>query len=263
SELKKARRTLQQLEEADKALERAETYEQYGHLLMAHAHEQLGPGRETIEIENYYNENKLQQIQVKPDLTIAENARRYYEKATKAKRRVQESKRREKETQQKIHQLEALLHSLESAERLDELEDWENEHSDLLQEMGLISQKEQKSSLPFRTATIDGYEIWIGKNAKSNDELTTRSHKEDIWMHVRGESGSHVVIRMNNHENYPPKYVILRAASYAAWNSKLRGAEWVPVIVTKRKYVSKPKGAPAGTVRVHREEVELVPPKKP
>lgn len=263
SELKKARRTLQQLEDADKALERAETYEQFGHLLMAHAHEKLGPDQQNLELKNFYEEDKLQKIPVKPDLNIAENAQRYYEKSTKARRRVTESKRRKKETEQKIQQLEKLLHSLDTVDRLHELEGWEKKHSDLLDKLGLFSQKKQASPLPFRQTTIDGYDVWIGKNAKSNDELTTKAHKEDIWLHARGASGSHVVIRMNNNDNYPPRKIILRAAAYAAWNSKLRGAELVPVIVTKRKYVTKPKGAPAGTVRVQKENVELVPPKKP
>ncbi|MEX0994048.1 MAG: NFACT family protein, partial [Balneolaceae bacterium] len=62
SELEKARRTLQQLEEAEKALERAETYKQYGHLLMAHAHEKPEGGQQHIEIKNFYEENELQKI---------------------------------------------------------------------------------------------------------------------------------------------------------------------------------------------------------
>ena len=104
--------------------------------------------------------------------------------------------------------------------------------------------------------------IWIGKNAKSNDEVTTRAHKEDVWLHARGVGGSHVVIRMENNKNLPPKNIIKKAAAVAAWNSKARGSSLAPVIYTKRKYVSKPKGAPAGTVRVQREEVEMVEPHK-
>ncbi|CUS76320.1 hypothetical protein JGI10_00001, partial [Candidatus Kryptonium thompsonii] len=37
----------------------------------------------------------------------------------------------------------------------------------------------------------------------------------------------------------------------------------VPVVVTKRKYVRKPKGAPEGSVIVEREEVIMVEPKLP
>ncbi len=81
-------------------------------------------------------------------------------------------------------------------------------------------------------------------------------------MHARGVAGSHVVLRMDNNKDYPPKEVLLKAASVAAYNSKARGAALAPVIITKRKYVSKPKGAPHGSVRVHREEVEMVEPKE-
>src|SRR5690625_5917299 len=68
---------------------------------------------------------------------------------------------------------------------------------------------------------------------------------------------------MENSSGYPPREVLLRAAAWAAWYSGLRGSSLVPVIVTKRKYVTKPKGAPAGSVRVEREEVEMVTPEEP
>jgi predicted ribosome quality control (RQC) complex YloA/Tae2 family protein len=67
---------------------------------------------------------------------------------------------------------------------------------------------------------------------------------------------------MNNQKEMPPKNVLLKAAAVAAWNSKARGSNLAPVIITKRKYVTKPKGAPTGTVRVMRENVEMVKPQK-
>jgi predicted ribosome quality control (RQC) complex YloA/Tae2 family protein len=67
---------------------------------------------------------------------------------------------------------------------------------------------------------------------------------------------------MDNHKEMPPKKTLLKAASVAAYNSKARGSGLAPVIITKRKYVVKPKGAPTGTVRVNREEVEMVKPQK-
>ena len=82
-------------------------------------------------------------------------------------------------------------------------------------------------------------------------------------MHARGVPGSHVLIRMNNNKGMPDKELVKKVASYAAYNSKARGAGLVPVIVTKLKYVRKPKGAAAGAVIVQKEEVELVIPEKP
>lgn len=258
----KTKRTISQLEKADKALERAETYENYGHILMAHAHEKVQNGADSITLPDFYNDNQPVEISIKPERSIADNAQYYYEKASKAKTRVRESKKRMKKLQVELHELEEIQQSFQNLEKIYEFDDWLNDHKTDLNRLGVLSQNQQTETLPFRKAEIEGYEIWIGKNAKSNDKLTSRAHKEDIWLHARGVGGSHVVIRMNNTKDYPPKHIILKTASIAAWNSKAKGTKLAPVIVTKRKYVSNPKGAPAGTVRVHQEEVEMVEPKK-
>jgi len=260
--IKKMNRTIGQLQNADKALDRAETYEQYGHLLMSKAHMKTDGGTTSIELDNFYDNNKPVEISIKPGLSIAENAQNYYDKSSKALRSVEESKKRLQETGDKLSRLKSLDASLKQIEQVYQFDDWFKENEAELQHLGILSQNIQKEKSPYKKITIDGLEVWVGKNAKSNDRLTTDAHKEDIWMHARGVSGSHVVIRMNNRQEMPQKSVILKAASIAAWNSKARGAGLVPVIFTKRKYVTKPKGAPAGTVRVQREEVEMVKPQK-
>lgn len=259
-EIKKTQQTIEQLESADKALERAETYEQYGHLLMANAHLRTDGGTDQITVENYYDDGKEITIPLKPNRSISENAQLYYEKSGDAERRVAEAKKRLKGTKEKLRDLKNIQQSLNEVEKIYEFDDWYKENQDELRRLGVLSQQKSESALPFRKTEIDGYEVWIGKNAKSNDAVTTTAHKEDVWLHARGVSGSHVVIRMNNNKEMPPKTVILKAASVAAWNSKARGSSLVPVIVTKRKYVVKPKGLPPGAVRVQREEVEMVKP---
>lgn len=260
--LKRNRSTIHQLENSELGLERAEKYEQYGHLLMAHAHESINEGTEAISVENFYNNNEPVEIPLKPNLNLAENAQRYYDKSTKAVRSVKESKKRLNVLQKETKKLRSLIDSFKEIEKIYEFDDWYKEHEDDLKKLGVLSKAKQVSSLPYRRTSIDGYEVWIGKNAKSNDRVTTDAHKEDVWLHARGVGGSHVVIRMNNQKEMPPKHVILKAASLAAWNSKARGSQLAPVIVTKRKYVTKPKGAPTGAVRVQQEDVEMVKPLK-
>lgn len=260
--IEKTERTILQLENADKALERADNYENYGHILMAHAHEDIQNGTESVTFQNFYEDNEPVTIPIKPTQTIAENAQRYYEKASKAKKRVKESKKRMNRLQKELDELYKVNDSFNSLEKIYEFDDWLNDHREQLNRLGVLSQNQQTETLPFHRAEIDNYEIWIGKNARSNDKLTAKAHKEDIWLHARGVGGSHVVIRMNNNKEYPPRHVLLKAASVAAWNSKAKGSKLAPVIVTKRKYISNPKGAPAGAVRVHKEEVEMVEPKK-
>lgn len=253
---------LNQLQQAEKGLDRAQKYEEFGHILMAHAHETVEEGSEKITVTNFYDDNQPVEIPLKPELSIAENAQNYYEKSTKAVRSVEESKRRLKETETELAQLQDLQQSFGEIEKVYEFDDWFDEHKAELKELGILAKTRQAETLPYRKTNIGKYEVWIGKNAKSNDRLTSDAHKEDIWLHARGVSGSHVLIRMNNNKEMPPKSVILQAAAVAAWNSKSRGAGLAPVIYTKRKYITKPKGAAPGAVRVQREEVEMVQPKK-
>lgn len=261
-QIKKLRTTINQLKNADKGVERAEMYEQYGHLLMANAHKKMDPATNKMELENLFNDNESIEIPVKPGLSVAENAQRYYDKSSDSLRNVEESKRRLKEAREALKKVEDIKSSFDNIDRIYEFDDWYKEHESLLKETGILSGTQKKKAAPYRKAEIEGYEVWIGKSAKSNDTLTADAHKEDIWLHARGVSGSHVVIRMNNQKEMPPKSVLMKAASIAAWNSKARGSGLAPVIITKRKYVTKSKGLPPGAVRVQREDVEMVKPQK-
>jgi predicted ribosome quality control (RQC) complex YloA/Tae2 family protein len=82
-------------------------------------------------------------------------------------------------------------------------------------------------------------------------------------MHARGYSGSHLVIRMNRSRENPPREVLMKAASYAAFFSQARGSSMVPVSFTRKKYVRKPKGSDPGQVVIDKEDVVLVAPQKP
>lgn len=262
---RKVKRTtsgLQNLHQADKGLERAEKYEQWGHLLMANAH--IGDvNKEEIEVENLYEEGEKVTIPLERELDIAGNAQRYYKKSSSAERSYEEAIKRIPEMEQEKEQAERLLEEAQSITNLWEFKDWEKEHEEELKEFRNQGGSGDEEQLPFHTLEVQGYPVWIGKNAKSNDKLVQQAHKEDVWMHARGVAGSHLVIRMGNDKGMPPKQVLLEAASYAAFNSKARGSDLVPVIITKTKYVRKPKGSPPGAVVVDKEDVEMVSPKKP
>ena len=102
----------------------------------------------------------------------------------------------------------------------------------------------------------------MGKNAQANDTLTQKfGYKEDLWLHAKDVSGSHVLIKHQAGKNFP-RDVIEFAASLAAYNSKRRNESLCPVIVTPKKYVRKRKGDPAGAVVVEREKVMMVVPLK-
>jgi len=252
-----------ELQQADKSLERADTYEKYAHILMANAHQTLQGGAESIELADIYEESTSIEIAIKQNLSIPENAERYYDKAKSSRTSYEKAKQRLPKVKRQLDDAESLLDELEGIDRLYNLEQWMEDHSSQLERFGYGTENDGQAVSPFRKFKVGKYEIWIGKNAKSNDKLTQHAHKEDIWLHARGVGGSHTVIRMGNEQSYQPKNVILHAAAYAAWYSKARGMESAPVMYTKRKYVYKPSGAAPGAVVLKREEVVMVPPAKP
>ena len=96
---------------------------------------------------------------------------------------------------------------------------------------------------------IDGFVIYIGKDAKSNDHLTFNiSSDDDLWFHVKGVPGSHVVIRVR--ENLPTETIIKAVAQLAKKNSKASKDDKVTVVYCQKRFVKKESGMNDGQVKV-------------
>ena len=104
---------------------------------------------------------------------------------------------------------------------------------------------------------IEGFVVYVGKDAKSNDHLTFNvADKEDIWMHAKGFPGSHVVIRVR--ENLPTPEVIKYAAELAKKNSKANKENDVTVVYCQSRFVKKEPGMNDGQVKVDYNNSEEV-----
>ena len=104
--------------------------------------------------------------------------------------------------------------------------------------------------LPKRYMTRDGLEIWVGRNDEGNDYLTTRlARGNDLFFHLEGYPGSHVVLRTEGRPDPPPKSV-LDACELAVHFSKMKNAGSAEVHMAHIKDVKKPKGAKPGLVYV-------------
>lgn len=112
----------------------------------------------------------------------------------------------------------------------------------------------------FRYALPGGWVVLAGRSEEDNDELSLRiAGPDDVWFHVRGLPGSHVVLQVPSGEQ-PDRETLRRAAAVAAYHSKARDAGTVPVSYTRARYVSKPRGAQPGTVSIRKESVIKVRP---
>jgi predicted ribosome quality control (RQC) complex YloA/Tae2 family protein len=117
---------------------------------------------------------------------------------------------------------------------------------------------------PYRAVWVDGFEVLIGRGDEQNDRLTFEAAApHDLWLHVAGHAGSHVVIRNPERLTELPRHVIERAAALAAWYSKARHMGEAAVHVCRVADVSKPRGAPPGGVRLRRSVRIRVAPRAP
>ncbi len=242
---------------------RADRYEKYGHLLMANVG-RVPAGSDEIEVEDLFADHGLVRIELDPSKSAVENAQVYYDRARRTRRSREEAERRLVETDALAQQAASLLAELRGVEGLKGIRDFRAERSSELARY-LADDQSSEERVPFRRFRLDGgYEVWVGRSARQNDELTFRhAQKYDVWMHARGVPGSHVVLRLPNRDAQPGRSIIQQAAAIAAYFSKARGSSLVPVMVAERKFVRKPKGAGPGAVRVDREDVVLVEPKLP
>jgi predicted ribosome quality control (RQC) complex YloA/Tae2 family protein len=116
---------------------------------------------------------------------------------------------------------------------------------------------------PYKTLTVDGFTVLVGRGDAENDVLTFDvAEPRDVWLHVAGFAGSHVVVRIPDDLAALPPQVLQRAAELAAWHSKARGARGkVEVHWCRVADVRKPAGWPAGKVLLKNWDVVRVYPK--
>jgi predicted ribosome quality control (RQC) complex YloA/Tae2 family protein len=266
--IEKAERTLEKMAEEATSLERAVKYESYGKLLMTN----LGviqKGMKHVQLENIFDPQRGQvTIALEPHLTPARNAERYFEKAKKARASMREKSEKREEIEERWQLMRRLLESASGLRTTEHHAEFIAAHAEELVRIGWKALQTPKTAAdvpPFREFTVEGgFIVWAGKSSENNDLLTmTYAKPNDLWFHARGSSGSHVVLRAGTGKGEPSKRAIEQAAAIAAYYSKMKNARNVPVAVTLRKYVRKPKGAPAGTVTIEREKLLFVDPALP
>ncbi len=222
--------------------------QQIADVLMANLHA-INKGHKTAELYNFYTDSVII-IKLNPLQTLQKNAERYYRKSKNETKEIAILKNNIKKKKSFIISLEEQINEVEQSDDIKTLLKWKP--------------KQNASSsniiLPYKEFSIDGFKILVGKNAKHNDTLTLKiAKKDDLWLHAKDVSGSHVVIKQIPGKNYPA-YIIEKAAQLAAYYSKRKTDSLCPVSYTPKKYVRKKKGAPAGAVLVEKERVLLVHP---
>ena len=218
------------------------SYKELGDIILTYAH-LVKQGISSAFLPDYYTGQQIR-IKLDPDLDAAGNARKYYKKS---QNEIIEREKLEEtliKTQSQLRELLAKREQIEQVQTFADLKPFSRKSAAVV--------KAQQSK-PYKEFIIDDFTIWVGKNAKSNDEMLKLAAKNDLWLHARDWAGSHVIIKKKGKEF--PKEVVNKAAKLAVDFSKGKGNSLVSVIVTERKYVVKPKNAAPGEVRVLKESI--------
>ena len=100
-----------------------------------------------------------------------------------------------------------------------------------------------------------GKEVLVGRNSTGNEAVSLKlGQDQDVWFHVRGAPGAHVILRQQPGETASPEDTQF-AANLAAFHSKMRTGGKVDVSFTSPKHVRKPSGARLGMVTMDKESV--------
>lgn len=220
----------------------------FGELLTANLH-LLRKNASEAAVMNYYSDPPEPLIiPMDKQFSPGENAQRYYKHYQKARIARDFAIKQRAETLEELSYLEGQLDNLGKCTRPEELSEIAAE----LHEQGYGKSQTKKGkpaklpeSKPFHYISSDGTDIYVGKNNRQNDALTLHfAGGEDVWLHTKDIPGSHVIVRSPS----PSTETIKEAACLAAYYSKARGGENVPVDYTQRKNVKKPGGAKPGMV---------------
>ncbi|MEG2004186.1 MAG: NFACT RNA binding domain-containing protein, partial [Clostridia bacterium] len=241
--------------------EARDAYKVNGDLITANMYK-IKQGDVSAECVDYSN-GEIVSVPLDIRLSPAKNAQKYYKLYTKYKNAVVALTKQIEENKSEKKYLESVFDCLARAETEREIDELKIE----LETGGYIKKKGKKQKSkplpPLVFTTSGGFCVRVGKNNIQNDMLTKSADKNDIWFHVKGFSGSHTILFVEDNNNQPNDIDLTEAAQLAAYHSSARGGSKIEVDYTLIRNVKKPSGAKPGFVTYEKQHTAIVDAKKP
>lgn len=243
--------------------DQSDQYRQQGDLLMTYAH-QWQPGMTQMTVEEFETGEPVT-IPLDPDKNAIHNAQRLYKQHQKLKRAKDAVSPLLAEVRGELAYLEQVEAALTQLDRYGEPADLDalvDIRSELVQQ-GYMTSPDYRSgdSHPSkdegfrRWRTPDELTVLVGRNNRQNDLLISSVATDyDLWFHTQEIPGSHVLLRLEAGQA-PSDDDLQYVADLAAYFSRARQADQVPVVYTEPRHVYKPKGALPGMVIYKHETV--------
>ena len=258
--LGKLRQKAQGFEQRLQQSDAADQHRQQADLLMAHLHE-WEPGMKSIILADFDTGEPVK-IGLDPEKNAVQNAQALYKVHQKLKRARNAVEPLLAEVNAEIYyleQVEAALAQTEFYGSSEDLQTLTEIREELIQQKYLedpeyrTATKAESESHPYRFQTPSGFELLVGRNNRQNDYLTFRLAGDyDLWFHTQEIAGSHVLLRLAP-GTVAEEADLQYAADLAAYYSRSRQSDRVPVVYTEPKHIYKPKGAKPG-VAIYKQE---------
>jgi predicted ribosome quality control (RQC) complex YloA/Tae2 family protein len=217
-----------------------ERFRELGDLLMSNLH-LISKGDRWIRVQDFFHDDAEVEIELRPDLTPAQNAESCYDRHRKA--RLGRGK-----VQEEIENLEATLARVRAqraalAANPDPLS---------LQRTAAGAARARRplheTDMPGLVFVSPPFRIIVGRTAAENDDLLrTRVRGNDWWFHARDWPGAYVFVKAQPGKSLPLE-TMLDAAALAVHFSKGKTSGQGDVYYTQVKYLRRAKGARRGTV---------------
>lgn len=246
-----------------------EKYKLYGELIISNLYQFPKENNSSIVLEDYYHTNTPIEIPLDPSLSPSLNAEKYFKKYKKLQNAFSISQKQKELIESEIAYLDSITYEITTSLTLDELNDIREEIYSYLEVLPPLTdsmhiKKKNIASIFPAQYQIDGYTVYVGKNNKQNDYLTCKlAQKSDLWFHTQEIHGSHVVLKLPKKISHLPDATVYKCACIAAFFSKAKLSQNVPVDYTYVKYVKKPNGAKTGMVIYTDQKTLYVNPKNP
>ncbi len=227
----------------------------------------IEPGQTELEVEDLFTGSSEKiKIKLNPNLSASQNAQWFYRQFSKSRSRQKAAKLALDEAARKQGLVETQLKQLEKAQTNDELRALREliigrkpaatMQQQQQQNKGPAIEKKKGKPRMLSVTSSDGWTIYVGRNRHENDQLLSKlAQPNDIWLHILGSGGAHVLIRVPASKQEPPLTTLKEAAQIAARLSKggTTGTR-VRVVYTHVKYVKKLGKDKPGQVRYENEK---------
>ena len=197
--LKKLQKIYNKLDDEDTLLKEASQNEHYGNLVLSNIHT-IKPYVKTLQLGDYDGEVlNLELPKAYPTAFMISDM--YFLKSKKAKQRAKHLHIEEESLRSKIEHIQLFIHTLNAAKDTAKIE---------LLFPKKVQNKKLKVNDSIEIFWIEGYKVQLGKNEKGNIEVLKNARAKDIWLHLKEQPSTHVLITTDK-QNLPQN-IILSAA---------------------------------------------------